>query len=532
MKVSSLFQLPRWVLLFLCCLVGLSAAADPTYYRIHNRWYQNEWLGEERGKAVCREGQGDGYLWRIEEKGGTSRLFNKATGHALQATAAGVNLCAVADEGSAAQGWTIEEVSGSWKAIRSEAGKYLNIEHRLGGPASDMETKPTDQDRWSGQWELVHGGGPLPPRAHARNQVSVVSPGYASDVSGPTKIELHAPGLKSVAVTAWKSGRLEKLAEVTLDDEGRGAFQFATDGFPKGPLTLKLRGTNGSESDSCFLQLYHTGGKTTGSAGAIPPQAKGMKVLFTDDFDRTLSISKDGKGATYAAHKPGGGDFSGIPFSDFEGPGNPFSQRDGFLRIRADEAKNTTGLLSSLRMDGTGITAKAPCYFECRFLAQSAPGTWPAFWVMTADTWKGMKTPVDELDVIEAYGGEGPGTPNAPGYEIASHYWNQGPGGEKDKSQPGVHKPILMTTLPGAKGSSWYEEFHTYGVRIGKDDTIYYCDDIEVGRHPTARLSKEQPFFFFINLAIGGTSGWKKDLSRYGGIADMHVDYVRVLQGE
>jgi hypothetical protein len=40
-------------------------------------------------------------------------------------------------------------------------------------------------------------------------------------------------------------------------------------------------------------------------------------------------------------------------------------------------------------------------------------------------------------------------------------------------------------------------------------------------------LSKEQPFFFLINLATGG--GWPVDLSRYGA-ADMYVDYVRVYQ--
>jgi hypothetical protein len=325
---------------------------------------------------------------------------------------------------------------------------------------------------------------------------------------------------------------MEKVANVALGEGGAGSFEFKANGFPKGPLTLRLHGSNGAEiSDNCFLQLYHTRGSDKNGACNAPPQAKGMKEIFVDDFTQPLSISPEGKSATYAAHKPGGGDFSGIPFANPEGAGNPFSERDGFLRIRADEAKNTTGLLSSLRFDGTGVVAKAPCYFECRFIAQSATGTWPAFWVMTQDTWKGGNTPVDELDVIEAYGGEGPGNPNFPGYEVTSHFWNQGENGQKDSTQPGLHTQVAMTAKP-FHGSSWYEEFHTYGVKIGKDETIYYCDDIEVGRHPTAKVSKEQPFFFFINFAIGGISGWKKDLSRYGGVADMYVDYVRVFAGD
>lgn len=518
-------------LLLLFTVLGLSAmvvnGAEPTWFRVHNRWYQNESLGEDQGKAVCREAQGDAYLWRTETKDGHTRLFNKATGHALQATT-GVATVTPGDPANAAQAWTLETISGSWVGLRSNANGWLNIEHRLGSPESDMTAKPSEQDRWSGQWELLYTAGsrPLVPE-----RISVVSPAYGGDVTGSTAIELAAPGLKQITASGWADGKKIDLANITLDAEGRGTFRFDPSAFPKGPLTLKLQGSGDAAKDICYLQLYHTAGKARAAAGKLPPGAEGMKLAFSDEFDKPLSISRDGKGATYAAHKPGGGDFSGIPFSDFEGASNPFSQRDDFLRIRADEAKNSTGLLSSLRMDGTGFTAKAPCYFECRFISQTAPGTWPAFWIMTADTWKGMKTPVDELDVIEAYGGEGPGQPNAPGYEITSHYWNQGPDGAKDTSQPGLHKQVPLPTLPGASGASWYEDFHTYGVKIGLDDTIYYCDGIEVGRHPTAKLSKEQPFFFFINLAIGGTSGWKKDLSRYGGIADMYVDFVKVYQG-
>jgi beta-glucanase (GH16 family) len=78
--------------------------------------------------------------------------------------------------------------------------------------------------------------------------------------------------------------------------------------------------------------------------------------------------------------------------------------------------------------------------------------------------------------------------------------------------------------------STWFETLHTYGCKITETDTVYYCDNIEVGRHPTLPLSKKTPIFFLINLATGG--GWPVDLSRYGGVADMYVDYVRVYQGK
>ena len=120
--------------------------------------------------------------------------------------------------------------------------------------------------------------------------------------------------------------------------------------------------------------------------------------------------------ATYYDHKPPHGwqDFSSIPFTGFHRPNNPFLQVDTWLRIRADANKNSTGLISSIKENGRGVTAKAPCYFECRFLGPNAPGSWPAFWLLTnymTAFARGKNTntmPVDELDIIEAYGGNGP----------------------------------------------------------------------------------------------------------------------------
>jgi hypothetical protein len=106
---------------------------------------------------------------------------------------------------------------------------------------------------------------------------------------------------------------------------------------------------------------------------------------------------------------------------------------------------------------------------------------------MTRDVYKGLKEPADELDVVEAYGGEGKGQPNQRGYWVNSHYRNQGPDGGKDETQDRFSGMIEMTKLAVAGGSSWYETFHTYGVLVGEEETVYYCDEIEVARHRTAR---------------------------------------------
>ena len=111
---------------------------------------------------------------------------------------------------------------------------------------------------------------------------------------------------------------------------------------------------------------------------------------------------------------------------------------------------------------------------------------------------------------------------------ITPHCWNQGEEGKalEKKAFDGMHNPIHMQKagIP----STWFETFHVYGCKVTETDTIYYCDDIEVGRHATLPVCRQRPLFFMINLATGG--GWPVDLSRINGLADMYVDYVRVYK--
>jgi hypothetical protein len=393
--------------------------------------------------------------------------------------------------------------------------------------------------------------------------IAVSSPAYCSEIKGDTTVAFKAPGMTQVKALCWQQPTtakpspwghdVEVAPDVKLDADGNGSFIFHADQFPNGPTTIRIHAKdNGKKQDICELQLYNKGGVVwnQGIPKIDPPAAKGMKLAFADDFDGPLSISPNGKGAKYPCHKTGGGDFSGWPFSDNTGENNPFSQVGTFLRIHASKKPGTrgsTGILSSAHQDGSGVYATAPCYFECRFVAQSAPGTWPAFWTLTKGALGMDKASPDyktvsqlgceELDVIEAYGGWGPKNPNSGGkYGINTHFWKEPkPAWSTEKGPNGKplhpHSATPNTMDIGGK-SSWSHTFHTYGVLILPTDTVYYCDDIEVLRHPSGPLSTSQPSWFLINYAIGGISGWKIDMARYGNISDMWVDYVRVYQGE
>ncbi len=384
--------------------------------------------------------------------------------------------------------------------------------------------------------------------------IAVSSPAYCSDIKGDVTVTFKAPGMTTVHALCWQQptagnpspwGHDVDLApDLKLEADGSASFVFHADQFPNGPINLRIYAKDDSnKQDYCELQLFNQGGVVwnQGIPKTDPPAAQGMRVVFSDDFDGPLSICKDATDTTakYWTHW-GGGDGSEWPFTNNDGPLNPFSQVKGqiknFLRIHASKPAGTrgaTGTLTTAYKNHSGVTATAPCYFECRFLAQNATGTWPAFW---ATTQGGGNSGCDEIDAIEAYGTNSKEGGIWTGYHVTTHFWGQTPPPwVKDKTMKGpdgnpydAHK-MVETMLTGGK-SSWSTTFHTYGFLVTPTETAYYLDNVEVLRHPAGKLSATLPIAFLVNLAIGG-GGWHPNLLRYGNQSDMWVDYIRVYQG-
>ena len=302
-----------------------------------------------------------------------------------------------------------------------------------------------------------------------RRAIRVTQPELRSEVRGDVTVKFNAAGMTHASAFCWKQTKASDPwgedvnltpGGLILDREGKGSFVFPADQFPHGPVNIRIYAHNEEDRKDIFeLQLFNLGGVAwkQGIPDRDPPAAKGLRLIYADDFDVPLSISNDGRDATYMAHKPGGGDFSGWPFSNVLGDGKPFGQKETWLRIAArkdDESpKGRTGLIASVDRDFQGIWAKPPCYLECRFTAQSAIGTWPAFWTLAFGD-----QGTDELDIIEAYGGKGKGNPNHPGYSIVSHFWGQ-------KNPDGTEKKSFSARVPimqlGGR-SYWSTTFHTY----------------------------------------------------------------------
>jgi hypothetical protein len=379
--------------------------------------------------------------------------------------------------------------------------------------------------------------------------IKVVRPAYRSVIKGTTTIVCSAPGMDKAEARCWRQPDKNQpgpwgynavvMPAREISGQQEFSFDFPADDFPHGPINIRIASRNAQgKQDLCELQLYNDGGVAwnQGIPAAAPPAAAGLKLIFADDFDAMPSISRFGVGTTYMGHKPpdGSQDFSGWRFShkdDYAGAHDPYEQAGTWLRIKAraegsDKKAWGSGIFAPVDIDFNGVTAKPPFYMECRLTAQSAPGAWPAFWTLTVPN---PDIPgCDELDIIEGYGGVGPGNPNDDvGYHCVSHFWGQDAYNKlvKERKVKTHTRPPMMEL--GGK-SFWSTTFHTYGVYVDEKDTVYYFDNIEVLRHPSGPVSAVTPAYFLINYAIGGISGWKIDMARYGNASDMWIDFVRV----
>lgn len=232
------------------------------------------------------------------------------------------------------------------------------------------------------------------------------------------------------------------------------------------------------------------------------------RLTFDESFD-TLDVSARGPGSRWIAHTPWGGDFGDARFVDPR-PGFPFTVDNGILRIEARRNENgqwESGLLASVDPDGTGFSQQYG-YFEMRAKLPAGLGLWPAFWLDSFIP-KDVPDPSIEIDVIEHYSQ----FPKA--YESIVTVWPKDPKVTKTSVRK-VH------TVPEGILSAG---FHTYGVSVDPEWTVFYFDRAEIWRVKTPTEHKHK-LMILVNLAMG--AGWP--ITDTPNPSYMYVDYVRAFE--
>jgi len=216
-----------------------------------------------------------------------------------------------------------------------------------------------------------------------------------------------------------------------------------------------------------------------------------FRLVFAETFSN-LSVSAHGPGTRWIAHTPWLGDFGDAQFVDPR-PGFPFGADRGGFRIEMRKTADggwQSGLLASVDAAGKGFSQQYG-YFEMKAKLPAGPGVWPAFWLDSISS-PTSDDPSIEIDVIEHYG-QFPAN-----YNSTVTVWPK-----IDQT-----KKWSVMNINDVPAGSLASGFHTHGVLVSPDWTIFYFDRGEKWRVPTPPEHK-RPLMILVDLGLGG--GWPID---------------------
>lgn len=254
---------------------------------------------------------------------------------------------------------------------------------------------------------------------------------------------------------------------------------------------------------------------TIAAPDPIPPEPPdGMELVWSDEFDGD-EIDLDNW--TYDIGGWGWGNGESQYYTDR--PENARTQ-NGLLVIELREERFEESYYTSARLKTQGLQEFRYGRMEARIKVPSGRGTWPAFWMLGSSfdheaTDDANRWPtVGEIDIMEYVGREPDlviGTIHGPGYSGAGGKsgWNR----QTFDIADDFHTFAVDWDETGIRWLFDGEQYHEVGPDdIGRGEWVF-----------------DQPFFFILNLALGGTLGGLPALDLEYPIHS-YVDYVRVYQ--
>lgn len=198
--------------------------------------------------------------------------------------------------------------------------------------------------------------------------------------------------------------------------------------------------------------------------------------------------------------------------------GDNINVADGILTITARKRGKgqKLGDYTSGRLKTQGKKEFTYGRMEIRAKLPQGRGTWPAIW-MLGENIKSINWPAcGEIDIMEHVGYD-------PGIVHSSLHTQSSWGMTENTSQ--------------TKLETFASKYHIYGVNwtaeklefyIDSPDNVFYTYNPEIKNNETWPFNK--PFFFILNLAIGGHWGGKEGIDDTIFPISMYIDHVRVYQ--
>lgn len=157
------------------------------------------------------------------------------------------------------------------------------------------------------------------------------------------------------------------------------------------------------------------------------------------------------------------------------------------------------------------------CFVEVRARIPSFRGSWPAIWMMPAESRFGEWPKSGEIDIVEHVGYE----PENIHFAAHSERYNHMRGEQKNK------KHYAPEATDG---------YHTYGFKHSPDELVWFFDNQKVfslskdGDADWTTWPYDSKFYLILNLAVGGGWGGLHGVDLSALPARYEIDYVRVFQ--
>ncbi len=190
---------------------------------------------------------------------------------------------------------------------------------------------------------------------------------------------------------------------------------------------------------------------------------------------------------------------------------------DGILVIEAHKEDYLTREYTSARINSRHKKSFMYGKIEARMKLPYGNGMWPAFWMMgNSGGWPNC----GEIDIMEFVGGDACGDDCGDNKTHGYMHWNEN--GLKSAG----------TQCPPLESGKYADEYHLFGIEWDTQQIQWFVDNKYFFSHSIAdsALAKfHQPFYFLVNLAVGGD--WPKSPDESTVFPQrLYVDYIRVYQ--
>jgi beta-glucanase (GH16 family) len=259
---------------------------------------------------------------------------------------------------------------------------------------------------------------------------------------------------------------------------------------------------------------------TTTTTTVVPPEPlpfappDGMELVWSDEFDGDAIDAANWK------FDIGGWGWGNGEAQYYTDRSENARVEDGMLVIELRREDYDGSSFTSARLKSQGLQEFQYGRMEARIRVPQGAGTWPAFWMLGTNFARNSslderKWPnVGEIDIMEYVGREPDlviGTLHGPGYAGAGAIsrWNR------------VDFELA-------------DDFHLFAIDWDETGITWLFDGEPYATIPRERVGDrewvfDQPFFFLLNLALGGTLGGNFALDLQFPLF-LYVDHVRVYQ--